>query len=89
MLPDIVNAIFEGLGCLFVLNHCRVLLREKKVAGLSIISTIFFNSWGFWNIFYYWHLSQVYSWSAGVALTIANTFYVALLLKYKNAPSSL
>lgn len=44
--PDIINGTFEALASLMVLNHCRVLLKDRTVAGVSIASTIFFTLWG-------------------------------------------
>ncbi len=46
LTPDKVNGAFELLGGLFILNHCRVVFRDKAVAGVSVLSTIFFALWG-------------------------------------------
>ena len=82
-IPDAINGSFEALGGVFVLNHCRVLLRDRAVAGVSILSTAFFTSWGGWNIYYYPHLGQWLSFGGGVFVTSANTFYVGLLLAFR------
>ena len=81
--PDVVNGTYELLGGLFVLNHCRAVLRDKTVAGVSIISVFCFTTWGFWNLFYYSHLNQWVSLIGGVFVTIANAVWTWLLLKYK------
>ncbi|RKZ81255.1 MAG: hypothetical protein DRQ35_00550 [Gammaproteobacteria bacterium] len=80
--PDLINASFEILGAIFVLNHCKVLYREKTVAGISIISVAYFLLWGLYNLFYYPHLNQSWSFYAAITITIANTLWVILLLKY-------
>lgn len=82
--PDIINGTFEILAGLFVLNHCRAVLRDKAVAGVSIVSTVFFSFWGAWNLFYYPHLEQSVSFYGGIVIMAANIIWVTLLLKYKN-----
>lgn len=86
MTPDQINGTFEVLGALFVLNHCRHVLRDGQVAGVSIASTVFFFAWGCWNIFYYPHLGQMWSLYGGVALAMANTFYIVLLVRFSMSP---
>lgn len=46
MIADYINGAFELAGGLFVLNHCRAVVRDKAVAGVSILSTIFFHRLG-------------------------------------------
>lgn len=71
------------MSSLMVLNHCRVLLRDKAVAGVSILSTVFFTLWGGWNLFYYPHLGQWLSFYGGIAIMIANALWVLLMMKYR------
>lgn len=80
---DLANAGFEGFGAFFALNHARVLYLHKIVRGVSAVSASFFLFWGIFNIFYYHHLDQMFSWAAGIAMTCANAFYVWLILYYK------
>jgi hypothetical protein len=84
MTPDLVNGLFEMLGGLFVLNHCRAVLRDKAVAGVSIESTAFFSAWGAWNLYYYPHLDQWWSFAGGIVIVAANCCWVGLLLKYRS-----
>ena len=83
MTPDLINALFEFLGGVFILNHVRLLLKQKTVSGVSVLSTAFFLGWGFWNLFFYPHLGQMLSFAAGVFLTVTQLLYVFLLLYYK------
>lgn len=83
--PDIINGTFEGLAGLMVLNHCRVLVNDRRVAGVSIASTIFFTLWGVWNLYYYPQLGQFWSLVGGVFVVLANVFYVALLIRFSTA----
>lgn len=84
MSADLFNGLFEMIGGVFVLNHCRAVWRDKAVAGVSIASTIFFTSWGVWNLYYYPNLSQWWSFAGGLVIVAANCLWVALLIKYRN-----
>lgn len=81
--PDLVNGTCELGGGLLVFNHCRATLRDKSVAGVSILSSGLFTFWGFWNLFYYPHLDQWASFAGGVVLVFANALWVALMLHYR------
>ena len=85
-LSDIINGCFELFGGVFVLNHCRAVLRDKKVAGVSIISSMFFLSWGIWNLYYYPVLNQWCSFVGGIFLALTNAFWISLLIYYRNQP---
>lgn len=80
--PDIVNGGFEAAAGIAVLNHCFALWRDKEVRGLSVASVAFFAAWGVWNLFYYPHLDQFYSFAGGVFITLANAIYVAMLVHF-------
>ncbi len=81
---DLANAGFEGFGSIFALNHARVLYNQKIVRGVSAVSALFFFCWGIFNIFYYHHLDQFFSWAAGICMTAANAIYVGMILYYKH-----
>jgi hypothetical protein len=80
---DQVNAVFElGSAALLTLN-VRTLARDKKLAGVSIIPTSWFSLWGAWNLIYYKSLGQTFSWIAGIAVFMLNTYWVILAVYYK------
>jgi hypothetical protein len=83
MWNDLVNGLIELVAAGFVLNHCRVLLRDRAVAGVSIVSTVFFALWGLWNLHYYPSLDQWLSFCGGLCIVVANTFYIVLLVRFK------
>lgn len=85
---DLINGSFEAVAALFTLNHCRVLLRDRAVAGVSIASMAFFTGWGVWNLWFYPHLGQAWSFAGGVLLVIANAIYVALLFRFSGVARS-
>jgi len=82
-LPDMINGSFELLSSVMILNHCRVLLKDKAVAGVSLLSNIFFVGWGGWNLYYYPHLGQIFSFYGGISIMLANVLWVALMIKYR------
>lgn len=81
-IPDLINGGFELWGGFSILGHCKAVLRDKAVAGVSIPSVVFFTAWGYWNLYYYPSLHQWWSFSGGILIVIANSIWVALLLKY-------
>lgn len=81
MTPDIFNALFEGLAALMVANHCRVLLRDRSVRGVSLLSVLFFTAWGGWNLHYYPALGQSASGACALLVTLANATYLLLALR--------
>ena len=86
MLADLINGAFELLGGFFILNHCRVVVKDKCVAGVSVISTIFFTGWGVWNLYYYPSLGQWASFVGGLFIVAANMVWIGLMLKYRKGP---
>ncbi len=85
-LPDITNGLFEILGAVAIFGHVRRVLKDKAVAGVSIMSTVFFASWGFWNLYYYPHLGQWASFAGGLAIVLGNICWIAGMVYYKKHP---
>jgi ABC-type transport system involved in cytochrome c biogenesis permease subunit len=82
MNADLINGLFELLAGAFVLNHCRALYRDKQIKGVSILSSAFFTLWGLWNLHFYPHLGQVWSFYGGIAVVVANAVWVAMMVYY-------
>ncbi len=83
MTPDFVNGAFGFCGALFILlGHCRRLYRDKKVRGASWGAVAFFFSWGLWNLFYYPHLDQWWSFAGGCAIVASNCLWLAMMVFY-------
>lgn len=82
-LPDIINGTLETLGSLFVLNHCRALVRTRQTRGVSLISCVFFTLWGVWNTFWYPFLHQPFSFVGGVFMLVTNLYWDGLLIYYR------
>lgn len=80
---DTVNGLYEFLGGVFVLMHCRQLYRDKLVKGVSLVAIVCFFTWGLWNLYYYPHLDQWASFWGGIAVCSANVVYIGMLVYYK------
>jgi len=80
---DLINAMFEFGGFLALIPSIRAIMRDKRVHGFSILTPLFFTSWGYWNIVYYPHLEQLWSAVAAVLLALANSVYLFLVYKYR------
>lgn len=82
MTPDHVNAIFEGGGALLLIMNVVRLYRDKRLAGVALAPTIWFNVWGGWNLYYYAAIGQTASWAAGIAVFAVNTTWVTMAIYY-------
>lgn len=80
--PDLINGTFESLGAFFILQSVIKLHRDKVVRGVSWLHSGFFAAWGYWNLFYYPHLDQWFSFVGGVGIVAANTFWLGQIIYY-------
>lgn len=85
MTPDLINGLFEFAAAIFILHNCRVLYGHKQMRGMSTWSTVFFTAWGGWNIYFYPHLDQMWSFYGGVCVVTVNLLWIAMQLYYRRA----
>jgi hypothetical protein len=78
MNPDAINAAFETAGAFLIWLNVFALWKHKILRGMHWAPVVLFVVWGYWNIYYYLYLGQIYSWFAGFGVAIANTIWVAL-----------
>lgn len=88
MTPDTMNAVFEGGGALLLCMNVHRLWLDKKLAGVALAPTLWFNVWGAWNLYFYHSIGQLASWYAGMAVFAVNTAWVALALCYSRRKCS-
>jgi hypothetical protein len=81
-IPDIINGSFELGGALVNWLNVKQIFKDKEVKGVHWAPFVFFTTWGFWNLFYYPHLEQVFSFVAGMMLVAVNTTYIIGLWRY-------
>jgi len=80
--PDLVNGSYELIAGVFLAFSCFRLYKDKEVKGWPISTTIFFTSWGYWNLWYYPHLNQWLSFFGGIAVVIFNTLWCSMAIYY-------
>jgi hypothetical protein len=82
LIPDLINGLFEVFGGVFVVMNVYQIYKDKVVHGIHWGSTIFFTSWGIWNIFYYPHLGQWLSFYGGLFICLANVVWLIQRIYY-------
>jgi len=87
MSPDAVNGLFELGGAVAIAMHIRAIVKSRQAHGVSLVATSFFFLWGLWNLYYYPHLEQWMSFTAGVAIASLNCVWVALIIHYRRIAS--
>ena len=84
--PDLINGTFESVGGLFIALSVRRLAKDKLVKGVSWVHAAFFSSWGYWNLYYYPHLEQWFSFYGGALLVAVNTIWLLQMWYYLTYP---
>lgn len=82
LTPDTINGAYEALGGLMLWRNVRQLYKDKQVRGISVLTTVFFTSWGVWNLYYYPHLDQWLSFAGGLVIVTANVAWVSQMFYY-------
>lgn len=83
-MADYINGAFEMLSGIFLLLNCFKVYKDKQVKGVSMLSTAFFTTWGFWNLYYYPSLNQTASFYGGLLIVSANSLWLGLMWKYRS-----
>jgi len=81
-IPDLINGSFEFMGSIALWWNVRKLYHDKEYNGISIPSTAFFFFWGGWNLFFYPHLNQWFSFLGGLSMVCANLVWAAQMIYY-------
>ena len=82
MTPDMINGLFEACGAMLLIANIQRLYVDKKLRGVSWWPVLFFSVWGLWNLFYYPHLEQWFSFAGGIAIVTVNSIWVAQVAYY-------
>ena len=82
MNPDMINGLFEIFGAIVLCDNVRLIRKHKAVKGINPWTTVFFTSWGVWNLFYYPSLGQWFSFAGGVAIVAVNAVWLWHVLMY-------
>ena len=81
--PDIINGLFEMLGGVSLLKNVGQLYADKQSKGVHWSPTLFFAAWGVWNLYYYPHLNQTFSFIGGLFIVTANVVWFVMMMYYK------
>lgn len=81
-VADLWNAALELGGAYFISRSIRKLYRDKIVRGFAWEQVAFYAMWGVLNLFYYPAMGSWYSFYAGIAVTVTNLTYTAMLIYY-------
>lgn len=76
---DFVNGLFEMVGGCLLLVNVRRLWRDRKIAGVSWLPTVFFAVWGVWNLWFYPSVHCPWSFAGGIVVVSANVVWLSLL----------
>jgi hypothetical protein len=79
---DVINGLFELMGAACLVVNVRQALRDKQIKGVHWGPTIYFTAWGIWNLWYYPSLNQWFSLAGGLAITLMNLVWLALVIRY-------
>lgn len=82
LTPDQINGALEFGSALLMLMNVRRLTKDKRLAGISLVPTLFFDTWGFWNLYYYPALDQWWSFAGGACLVSVNVLWTGLAFYY-------
>jgi hypothetical protein len=82
MNPDFFNGAFELTGAFMLARNVLQIHRDKLVRGVHWMPTLFFASWGFWNLYYYPSLAQWWSFAGGIAIVTVNVAWFVLMVYY-------
>jgi uncharacterized membrane protein len=83
MIPDLVNGTFEFLGGFILLTNVWQIYKDKILKGYNPLATVFFMTWGLWNLYFYPYLGQWYSFAGGVFIVAVNTFWLGQIIYYR------
>ena len=81
--PDVVNGLFEFFGGALLWMNVAALRRDRTLRGVRVAPTALFAAWGVWNLYYYPHLGQWWSFVGGLSVAAANAVWVALAIRYR------
>lgn len=83
-MSDLINGLFELLGAVMIWSNVKRIQNDKQVRGVNWKVSGFFWGWGIWNLFYYPHLAQWWSFTGGMAICGANFVWLYYAIRYRS-----
>lgn len=82
MTNDMVNGLFELVGAAMLSINVYRLWKDKAVMGVSPLTTLFFTSWGLFNLYFYPANGLMWSYYGGLAIVTVNSVWLCMLAYY-------
>ena len=79
---DEINSFFISVASIFYFLNLLKLYKDKEVKGISILSIVFFSTWNFWTLYFFWDTEFSLTRNAYIAVAISNFLYLSLLFRY-------
>lgn len=64
--------------------NVKQILKDKKLKGVHWGPTVFFTSWGFFNLYFYPANNLWFSFAGGTAIVATNITWLYLVWKFRN-----
>ena len=90
MIQDALNGCLEFVGSIFIWMSIARLNKDRDVKGIVWYHPAFFVCWGMYNLYYYPHLDQWFSFAGGVSIAVANCIWVSQMIYWsRKSPGEL
>lgn len=84
---DLINSIFFFASSFFVWLNVLKLTKDKAIKGVKLSPGFFFSISTIWGMYYYYQISQMWSFLGMTLLAGANTCWIALAVYYEKIRS--
>lgn len=81
-LPDMINGAFEASAGAFSILNVIAIRKSRSIAGVHWLPTCVFSAWGVFNLYYYPHLGQWFSFVGGLSIASINMTWLAHVWYY-------
>lgn len=78
-----INGLLEFTGSFFILGHCWAMYNAKDSRAVSLLATLFFFTWGLWNVWFFPAHGLYWSFRGGLFMAAANIAWAWLIIYYR------
>lgn len=83
MSTDIINGGMALIGAGFLFQNVRAIWKDKSYRGVRMTPTVFFITWGMWNLYYFYSIGQMYSLIGFSVIAVIDVMWICLMFKYR------
>jgi hypothetical protein len=80
---DFINCLFDVGAAFAMISNCYSMHRDKVLKGTSLYSNLFFCTWGWWNIYFFYRVDTKFSFYAAIFIALVNLVFISQLTYYK------